>query len=107
MLRIKDREYSGHVYTEGNEKLVAVIHSTDEYRDIAEYMIDVTSITEISEDGNEIQYTVTAPICARMISTNIYSFDFSTKPSYKQELENKIEEQNQLIDSLIVAFLEG
>ncbi|MBQ7540686.1 MAG: hypothetical protein IJT44_00155 [Clostridia bacterium] len=100
MIKIKDKVYSGSILLDADYRLIVSVCTTDRFEEVAESICDVTCVTEVFSDGTETTHVVTAPICAKIISTYVYSLEFSTKPSETQELENRIAEQNEIIESL-------
>lgn len=114
MIKIKNKEYSGNILLNNDERLVVSVCTIEKFEDVAHFICDVTSVTETFPDGSEKTYVVTAPVAAKVVAKNVYSLEFSTKPTEMQELENKIAEQNAIIesmssdfDSMLVAMLEG
>lgn len=114
MIKLNDKEYSGSILLNTDERLVVSICTVERFEDVAQFICNVTSVTETLPDGSENTYLVTAPVSAKVVTKNVYSLEFSTKPTKTQELENKIAEQSVVIDnmssdldSMLIAMLEG
>lgn len=105
MVRWNDKTYSGNVVTERNDELTVVIYTVESLQDICLTLNDVTEVTEITETERTIR--VTTAICVRRIEPNTYHVKFSTKPTYRQEVLDLIQEQSDAIDALLVMLLEG
>lgn len=107
MIRLKGKEYSGYIVSDSNEQITVVLSSNELFKDIAEMMIGVTEVTDISSSGIETVHVVTSPISASIVSPNLYAIRFSTKPTVTQQLEAKNQELSDAIDDIIVSMLEG
>ena len=106
-IKFKDKEYNGYVADNGNDILIAVIHTTESLNEIVSGLSDVTSVSTTSQDGTESVYAVTAALAAKQISLNVYSIEFSTKLTVEQEFEASLQSQSDAIDELLVMLLEG
>lgn len=113
MIKLNNKEYSGSVLLHDEERLVVSINTADRFEDVAQSICNVTSVTEIFANGSEDTHVVTAPVAAKIVAKSVYSLEFSTKPTKTQALENKIAEQNAIIeslssdlDSMLIAMLE-
>lgn len=106
-IKLKDKEYSGYIAANGGDTLTVILHTTDDFGDVANYMIDVTKVISVEQNGCENVFTVTAPLAAKQISLNVYSIEFSTKLTVEQEFEASLQSQSDAIDELLVMLLEG
>jgi len=107
MVKIKNREYSGQVMQTLDDMLIVTVHTVDDFNEVAQSIVNVTEITETDAEGNTKVYNVTAPISAGVVSPYVYSLKFSTKPTPAKIMQDKIQEQSEMIDALLVALLEG
>ena len=107
MIRIKNREYSGQVISTLDDMLVVTVHTADDFNEVAQSIVNVTEIIETDAEGNSTVYNVTAPISAGIVSQYVYMLKFSTKPTPAKIMQDKIQEQSEMIDALLVALLEG
>jgi len=107
MVRLKSKEYSGYLDTSHENAIVAVISTTDLFADIAAQTQQLAEVVETDSLGNETSYVVTRPLGIQTISPGMYAVHLSTKPTETQALEQKIQEQNTVIDELLAAILEG
>ena len=105
-IKLKDKEYRGYVATSGDDTLTIILHTTDDFNEVANYMTDVAQVVSVEQDGTESAYIVTAPLAAKQVSQNIYSIEFSTKPTPFQEFETSLQSQSDAIDELLVMLLE-
>lgn len=106
-LKLKDKEYNGYVAQNENDVLTIILHTTDNFDDVADSMTSVTSITTMSESGNEAVIRVTEPLLAKRVSQNVYALEFSTRLTIEQELEAALQTQSDAIDELLVMLVEG
>lgn len=106
-IKLKDKEYNGYIAASGNDILTIILHTTDDFGEVANYMADIAEITSVEQDGTESVYIVTAPLSAKQVSQNVYSIEFSTKPTPFQEYEASLQSQSDAIDELLVMLLEG
>ena len=107
MLKINGSLYKGNIMEQDNEKLIAVVQSNDTFIEFMDAMVGVKQVLEVFDDGREVSYTVSFPVRAQTVYPNVYSIEFSRKPSVTDELTRKIEEQNEAIDALLIMMLEG
>lgn len=107
MIQWKDKTYSGHVVRNDDEILSVFVFTTDSFQDVAASINTVREVTEFTSEADRKTYTVTGPKSSKVVSANTYYLEFSTKPSYNQRLEAKLQEQSDTIDALLVALLEG
>lgn len=107
MVEFLNRTYSGKVIRNDNDRLVLILNTADSIEDLAPLMPGITQINEIIEGGYETVYTVTAPISFRVVSNNVYSFEFSTKPTLQQETEARMQSLSDAVDDLLIMVLEG
>ena len=108
MIRILNKEYSGYVAASPDDTLSVIIHTAERFDDVVHELLndDVKEVTDIN-NGVETVYNVTCPVSARVVEQWIYCLVYSTKPTYEQEMEAKIQEQSGAIDDLLVLILEG
>ena len=69
-------------------------------------MKDVKAVIEIN-DGVETVYNVTAPLSCKFMAQGFYMLVWSTKPTFQQQIEKILLEQNRAIDDILVTILEG
>lgn len=106
MVKIKNQEYSGQVISTLDDVLIVTVHTADDFNEVAQSIANVTEITETDAEGNVRVYNVTAPISAGIISPCVYSLKFSTKPTPMKVMQDKLSEQSEAIDALLIALLE-
>lgn len=108
MIQILNKEYSGYVAETPDGTLSVIIHTSDRFDDVVHALLndEVKEVTDIN-NGVETVYNVTCPVSARVVATWIYNLVYSTKPTYEQQMEAKIQEQSDAIDDLLVMILEG
>ena len=107
MVRFNGKDYSGYVMEGEDETLVVIIQTADNFDEIAQSIVNVREITQIDAEGASRVYPVTAPISAGIVSSYVYSLKFSTKPTPAKIMQDKIQEQSETIDALLLALLEG
>lgn len=106
MISIKDKKYSGYI-VEQDGTINVIVNTIETYGDFIHYAESATVIIENEGENGEKRYTVTSPVSATIVDRNIYSMIFSTKPTYFQQLEQSIQNNNDAIDDILVALLEG
>lgn len=105
MIIINGKEYGGYVAKIEDETITVILNTDDVPKDVVPKMKDVKKIIEV-HDGEETVYNVTAPVSCKFLGQGIYMLVWSTKPSYKQELEALIKRQSDAIDDILVMLLE-
>ena len=106
MIKLKEKEYSGYVVKNENDVLTVVIHTADNFDEIAKYITDVTSVTWSKSEQDETVYNITVPLSAKRVSQNVYALDFSTKPTETQQMEATLQAHSDAIDEMLVMLLE-
>lgn len=107
MLRINGALYEGNIVDHNEDRLIIVVHYPGSFTEFADAIIGTKQIVDADAVGGEKVYAVTSPLQASTVSTNLYSAEFNRKPSINDELANKIQEQSDAIDALLVMMLEG
>ena len=107
MVSFNDKRYSGNVIQSEDEKLIVVIYTVDSFSDVLASTNNLSTIEETDVNGSVNSYHVTVPLSAKEVSHNVYSIEFSTKPTFNQEMQNRIEEQDEIINTLLALLLEG
>lgn len=107
MVKWNNKEYSGNIITNKDDVLTVVIYTVESLQDICLSLEGVTEITEIRDKETENTFKVSTAISVKMVEAHTYHVAFSTKPTYQQEIQAKIQEQSDAIDALLVMLLEG
>ena len=107
MLKWNDKTYSGKIINVGEETISVCVYTADRFQDVVLSLADVKQITEYTNEADEKSYRVTCHKQSRILSPNTYYIEFSTKPTFQQYLDEKFQEQSDMIDALLVALLEG
>lgn len=107
MVRWKNKEYSGKIMRNDNEVLSVVVYTSDGFEDVSASLNGVTEVVEWTTEEDVSTYSVVAPKSSKIISANTYYIEFSTQQPLIKQLEDRIHEQNDVIDALLIAILEG
>lgn len=106
MIEINGTSFSGSIVGNENDTLSVLIRTVDEMQDLAQRITGASSVTEIA-DGQETNHTVTMLRAIKSVSYNTFLAEFSTKQSFAETVEAKIQQQSDAIDELLVMLLEG
>ena len=107
MVKWNSKEYSGKIMRHDEDILSVVVYTSDGFDDVASSVLGVKEVTEWTSDTDKTVYSVVSPVSSKIISQNTYYLEFSTKEPLIKQLEDKIQEQNSIIDELLIAILEG
>lgn len=107
MIKIKDKEYSGNVFNADDDILTVVVYSDYSVIDLANITAEAKEIIEIGSDGTEVIYKVNHPVSASEISHHVFTLKYSTKQTNEEKITEQLEEQNEMIDTLLALILEG
>ena len=107
MIQWKDKVFSGQILRDDDEVLTAVVYTVESFQDVSTSMTGVTEIYEFTSESDRAEHKVTGPRSAKIVAANTYFVEFSTKQPLTKQLENKIQEQSDAIDDLLVMMLEG
>ena len=107
MLRINGTLYDGNVVDHNEDRIIIVVHYPGSFTEFADAIIDTKQIVDVDAVGGEKTYVVSSPLQATNVSKNVYSAEFNCKPTINDELANRIQEQSDAIDALLVMLLEG
>ena len=106
MIRLGNKEYSGNIARNTDSELIVLIYSSDAFNDVISGTEKLNKVIEIGSDGAETVIEVSNATRASMVQNGIYSISFSKQLPLQQKLMKMIEEQNEIIDSLLVMNLE-
>lgn len=104
MITINEKSYSGNVVSANSETLTVMIHTADSFQDVLANTLNVNQITDTDKN---VVYNVTGAVRANVIEHGVYYIVFSCKPSAFQELLNRINQQDNAIDDILVMLLGG
>ena len=104
MITINGRSYSGNVVTSNSEMLAVMIHTIDTFQDV---LTNTQDVNQVTDTDNQIVYNVTGAVRANVIDNGVYYIVFSCKPSVFQEMQNRIKQQDDAIDDILVMLLGG
>lgn len=107
MLKWNDKTYSGKIINADDENLSVCVYTTDSFQDVVASLTDVKAVTEFTSESDAKEYRVTCYKQSRILSASTYYIEFSTKPTFQQHIVDKLQEQSDMIDALLVALLEG
>lgn len=102
MVSINGREYSGSVVSRNAETLTVMLFTSDSFQDILANTLNVNQVA----DENSV-YNVTGAVRANVVDDGVYYVVFSCKPSILQEMQEKIKNQDNAIDDILVMLLGG
>ena len=106
MVSWNGREYSGKIIREDAEVLSLYVYTADSFYDVVSSLADVKEITEYTSEKDKKTYRVTCHKSSKIMSANTYYIEFSTKPTFQENLDKKFQEQSDAIDALLIALLE-
>ena len=104
MISLNNREFSGYV-VEQNDEVDAIIHSADYIVDIIKAVDSAREVIDNTDGRNAIK--VNYFMGAKEVSPHVYCLRYGTKPTLWDNYDKVIQEQSQMIDSLLVMMLEG
>ena len=102
MIKINGREYSGNVVNSDDETLTVMLFTSDSFQDVLANTQDVNQVSD-----EQTTYNVTGAMRANIIENGVYYLVFSCKPTVIQQLEQKLQQQDNAIDDILVMLLGG
>ena len=104
MITINGKSYSGSVLTANSDMLAVTIFTVESFQDV---LANTLNVNQITDTDNQRVYNVTGAVRANVIDNGVYYIAFSCKPSAFQEMQNRIQQQDEAIDDILVMLLGG
>ena len=105
MVSWNGHEFRGQITRNEDDVLSAFVYANVDFRTIINTLNGVKEVTEYTSEDDKTTYKVSGCLSAKVVSTNTYYIEFSTKLPVTEMLESKIQEQSDAIDELLLIIL--
>ena len=104
MVTINNKTYSGNVVASNNETLTVMVFTSDSFQDV---LANTLNVNQVIDSETNTAFNVTEALRATVVDNGVYYIVFSRKPTVMQQLEQRIQQQDNAIDDILVMLLEG